>query len=80
MSLVASLPESAGGGKRKRPVAEGDNGDSSCKRQATLDRKGASSVEVRNLVAQYIIDDMLPLTTVESPAFKSSLMHFHPAL
>ena len=76
VNLVASLPESVGGGKQKRPMAKGDNGDSSCKRQATLDRKGASSVEVRKLVIEFIIDDMLPLTTLESPAFKKLIDAF----
>ena len=76
VNLVAVLPESVGGGKRKRPV--GDNGDSGSKRQATLDRKGVSSVEVRKLVTEYIIDDMLPLTTVESPAFKKLVDELSP--
>ena len=44
INLVAILTEGVGGGKRKRPAW--DNGDSSSKRQATLDRKGVSSVEV----------------------------------
>ena len=35
VNLVAVLPESVGGGKRKRPLW--DNGDSGSKRQATLD-------------------------------------------
>ena len=76
VNLVAVLPESVGGGKRKRPV--GDNGDSGSKRQATLDRKGVSSVEVRKLITEYIIDDMLPLTTVESPAFKKLVDELSP--
>ena len=76
VNLVAILPESVGGGKQKRPA--GDNGDSCSKRQATLDRKGVSSVEVRKLVTEYIIDDMLPLTTVESPAFKMLIDSFSP--
>ena len=40
--------------------------------------KGASSVEVRKLVTEYLIDDMLPLTTVESPAFKKLIDAFSP--
>ena len=37
-------------------------------------------MEVRKLVTEYIIDDMLPLTTVESPAFKKLIDSFslHP--
>ena len=76
VNLVAILLEGVGGRKRKRPA--GDNGDSSSKKQATLDRKGVSSVEVRKLVTEYIIDDMLPLTTVESPAFKKLIDSFSP--
>ena len=76
VNLLAILSEGVGGGKQKRPA--GDIGDSSSKRQATLDRKGVSSVEVRKLVTEYIIDDMLPLTTVESPAFKKLINSFSP--
>lgn len=76
VNLVAIVPESGGGGKRKRPA--GDNGDSRCKRQATLDRRGVSSLEVRKLVLEYIIEDMLPLTTVESPAFKKLIEGLSP--
>lgn len=64
-NLVAILPETS---KRKR--SEEDNGGNQAKRQATLDRRGVSSNEVRKLVMEYIIEDMLPLTTVESPAFR----------
>ena len=48
------------------------------KRQATLDRRGVSSVEVRKLVTEYIVDDMLPLTRVESPAFKKLVDELSP--
>ena len=75
MNLVAVLPESVGGRKRKRPI--GDNRDSGSKRQATH-RKGVSSVEVRKLVTEYIIDDMFPLITVESPAFKKLVDELSP--
>ena len=73
VNLVAIFPEST---KRKRPA--GDNGDNMSKRQATLDRRGVSSVEVRKLVTEYIVDDMLPLTTVESPAFKKLVDELSP--
>ena len=65
VNLVAIFPEST---KHKRPA--GDNGDNMSKQQATLDRRGVSLVEVRKLVTEYIVDDILPLATVESPAFK----------
>ena len=48
------------------------------KRQATLDRRGVSSVEVRKLVTEYTVDDMLPLTTVESPTFKKLVDELSP--
>ena len=35
-------------------------------------------MEVRKLVTEYIIDDMFPLTTVESPAFKKLIDAFSP--
>ena len=39
-----------------------------------------SSVEVRKLVTEYIIDDMLPLTTVESPTLKKLVDELLPHL
>ena len=76
LNLVAILPESAGVGRLAWKRPSGDSGASSSKMQATLDKRGASSVEVRKLVTEYIIDDMLPLTTVESPAFKKLIDAF----
>ena len=64
-NLIAILPENI---KRKR--SDEDNGGNRAKRQATLDRRGISSKEVRTLVMDYVIEEMLPLTTVESPAFR----------
>ena len=64
-NLVAILLETS---KHKR--SEEDNGGNQTKRQATLDRRGVSSNEVRKLLMEYIIEDMLPLTTVESPGFQ----------
>ena len=64
-NLTAILPETV---KRKRP--DEDNGGNRAKRRATLDRRGILSKEVRRLVMDYVIEDMLPLTTMESPAFR----------
>ena len=65
--LVAIVPE---GGKRKRTTEDDeDEMHRDSKKQATLQRK-VSPVVIRSLVAKYIIDDMLPLSTVESPAFR----------
>jgi len=65
LTLVAVIPE---GSKGKRPT-EGEVPRNS-KRQATLQARAVSPAAIRGLVAQYIVDDMLPLSTVESP------MHF----
>ena len=62
---TAILPETV---KRKR--SDEDNRGNWAKRQATLDRRGISSKEIGTLVMDYVIEDMLPLTTVESPAFR----------
>ena len=37
-----------------------------------------SPVEVRKLVTKHIIDDILPLTTEESPTFKKPIESFLP--
>ena len=58
-NLTAILPETV---KCKR--SDEDNGGNRAKRQATLDKRGISSKEVRTLVMDYVIEDMLPLTTV----------------
>ena len=71
--LMAVIPESREGrrgGKCKRDTEDDEDemyGHS--KKQATLQRK-VSPVVIRSLVAEYIVDDMLPLSTVESPAFR----------
>ena len=65
VKLVAVIPE---GSKRKRP-AEGEVLRSS-KRQATLQEKAVSPAAIRGLVAQFIVNDMLSLSTVELPSFR----------
>ena len=72
VSLVAVTPESreGRGGKSKRSTEDDEDVvQRDSKRQTTLQRK-VSPVVIRSLVAEYIIDDMLPLSTVESPAFR----------
>ena len=67
VKLVAIVPE---GGKRKRTTEDNeDEMHRDSKKQAKLQRK-VSPVVIRSLVAKYIIDDLLPLSTVESPAFR----------
>ena len=41
-----------------------------CPGQATLQEKAVSPAAIRGLVAQFIVNDMLPLSTVESPSFR----------
>ena len=57
---MAVIPE---GSKRKRP-AKGEVPRSS-KWQATLQERAVSPAAIRGLVVQYIINDMLSLSTVE---------------
>ena len=73
VNLVAVIPEGAEGrrcGKCKR-TKEDDEYEMhrDTKRRSMLQRKVSPAV-FRSLVAEYIIDDMLPLSTVESPAFR----------
>ena len=77
-NLVAILPEAARAGanaKRKRSAA--DNGDNAPKKQATLQRS-VSLTEVWKVVTECIIDDMLPLSTVESSAFRKLVNELSP--
>ena len=75
-NLVAILPEERASAKRKRSVA--DNGDNAPKKQAILQRRSVSLKEVRKVVTEYIIDDMLPLSTVESSAFRKLVNELSP--
>ena len=73
VSLVPIIPaEGKRTSKRKRsPVDEGEELQRQPKKQSTLLTKASvSPAKMRNLVAEYIINDMLPLSTVESPGFK----------
>ena len=65
VKLMGVIPE---GSKRKRSVE--DEVPRSSKRQATLQGKAVSPAAIRGLVAQFIVNDMLPLSTVESPSFR----------
>ena len=64
------------GAKRKDKRPRADNDDDSdnqpLKRQCTLPSmlKDISSTKLCNALAEYVIEDMQPLTTVESPAFR----------
>ena len=73
VKLVAVVPEGGEGkvGAKCKRTTEDDEDEihRDSKKQATLQRK-VSPVVIRSLVAKYIIDDMLPLSTVESPAFR----------
>ena len=56
---------------RKRKSVDDDDPQSQTKRQCTLSLMSSSinPSRLRGLVAEYIIEDMLPISTIESPAF-----------
>jgi len=63
-------------GKSKRLRSDDDDNDNCddrpAKKQCTLPSmlREASSMRLRNALLEYVIEDMQPLTTVESPAFR----------
>ena len=61
-----------GKGKRQRADDGDDDSDNTLKRQCTLPSmlRDISSTKLRNALFEYIIEDMQPLSTVESPAFQ----------
>jgi len=65
VKLEAVIPE---GSKCKRSAK--DDVPRSSIRQATLQERSVSLLTVRGLVAQYVINDMLPLSTVEPFSFR----------
>ena len=70
--LEAKEVEGAKGkGKRQRPNDDDDDNDDQ-KRQCTLPSmlRDISSTKLRKALFEYIIEDVQPLSTVESPAFR----------
>ena len=71
--LVAKEVEQPEKRKRRRGTDDHNN-DSDPKRQCTLpavlNRNSISVTKMRSLLAEYIVEDMQPLSTVESPAFR----------
>ena len=60
-------------GKRSRESTGADNDEppTPAKRQRTLlSQATISPVKLRSLMSEYIVEDMLPLSTVDSPAFR----------
>jgi len=58
-------------GKRKRDDDQQPNETGPTKKQCTLSGNIAPSTRLRQLLSNYIIEDMLPLSTVESTGFRS---------
>ena len=76
VALVPIVPEGKGTGKRKRSsVDDVDDLQRQSKRQSTLITKAlVSPTEIMNRIAEYIINDMLPLSTLESPGFRKLIV------
>ena len=72
---MAVIPE---GSKRKRSVE--DEVPRSSKQQATLQGKAVLPAAIRGLVAQFIGNDMLPLSTVESSSFRKLINALPPSV
>ena len=72
-ALVAKEVEQPEKRKRRRDTDDHDN-DSDPKRQCTLpavlNRNPISVAKMRSLLSEYIIENMQPLSPVESPAFR----------
>ena len=69
VALVPIAPE--GRTSKCKSSVDGEELQSQPKKQSTLITKASiSPAKMKNLVAEYIINDMLPLSTVESPGFK----------
>ena len=71
-TTLVEKDQGQGDNSRKRSRGSGDSGEpSQQKRQCMLFNKGKVSPEmVRRLIADYVVEDVLPLSTVESPAFR----------
>ena len=71
MVLVAKeVPQANGKGKRKKVSDDHHSEASQPKKQCTLSSNSVPSTRLRNLLSEYVIEDMLPLSTVESPSFQ----------
>ena len=82
---LEAQPVEGAKGKGKRPRGDSDNDSDderhvhpAQKRQYTLQSmlKDACSAKLWNALAEYVIEDMQPLTTVESPAFCKLIASF----
>ena len=72
LKLVAKESPQANlrGPKRKKVSDEQQSAEGSqSKKQCTLSNNNVPSTRLRNLLSQYVIEDMQPLSTVESSAF-----------
>ena len=67
-NLVAKEPAKE---KRSRNSSKDDDGTPGAKRQCTLlNKPGISPTKLKSLMSEYIVEDMLPLSTADSPAFR----------
>ena len=71
MALVTIVPVGWTSKRKRSSVGEGEELQRQPKKQFTLMTKASvSPAKIKSLVAEYIIYDMLPLSTAESPDFK----------
>ena len=76
--LIGKEPANGNGQKRSRDDA-GDDDAPKAKRQCTLLNKPAMSpMKLRSLMSEYIVEDMLPLSTADSPAFRKLIGGVYP--
>jgi len=68
--------------RKRRRESDADLNDGGSKKQCTLptvlNKRSISADKMRSLLAEYVIEDMRPLSTVESPAFRKLINSICP--